>query len=451
MSETTQQPEKKEIIDRLYDAIDDDTLDNARDLIAQLHPSEIADALESLPGKSRHILWELVEPGLEGDVLSELQSTVRNELLEDMHPHEVINVTRDLDADDVADIIQELPDEVRDTVFLAMDEQYRQRLASVLSYPDDSAGGLMNIDVISVRTDVTLDVVLRYLRLLKELPEKTDELMVVDRDNRYLGVLPLTALLCRDTSATVSDIMTDKEAIPAMTPAHEVAKLFEQRDLLSAAVINEDNLLVGRITVDDVVDVIQEEAEHTMRSMAGVGQEDIFAPVLQSIKHRAVWLGINLITAFLAASVIGRFEDTIQQIVALAVLMPIVAGMGGVAGSQTLIIVTRGLATGQIGKSNAQDLLYKELGVGLLSGIVWATVVSTIVYIWFDDLSLGLVIGMAMITNLIVAALAGSGIPLVLKKAGIDPAIAGGVILTTITDVTGFLTFLGLATWLLLN
>ncbi len=451
MNETEQQIEKEEIIDKLYDSIDNESLDDARELISHLHPSEIADALESLPGKSRTTLWDLVDSAVEGDVLSELQQSVRNELLEQMHPHEVAQATRDLDADDVADIIQEMPEEIRDTVLLAMDEQNRQRLASVLSYPEDTAGGLMNIDVVSVRADVPLEVVLRYLRLLKNLPEKTDDLMVVDRNNKYLGVLPLTSLLCSDAGVNVHDIMISKDAVAAMTPESEVAKLFEQRDLLSIAVVNENDQLLGRITVDDVVDVIQEEAEHTVRSLAGVGYEDIFAPVIQSMQHRALWLGINLITAFLAAWVIGQFENTIQQIVALAVLMPIVAGMGGVAGSQTLIIVTRGLATGQIGKSNARDLLLKEVTVGLFSGLFWASIVATIVYFWFEDIDLGMVIGMAMMTNLIIAALAGAGIPLLLKKIGIDPAMAGGVLLTTITDVVGFLTFLGLATWLLLG
>jgi len=326
-----------------------------------------------------------------------------------------------------------------------MNEQNRQRLTSALSYPEDTAGGLMNIDVISIRTDVTLDVVLRYLRRLGEIPEKTDNLMVVDRDNKYLGVLTLANILLKDPDTSVGEIMTKQTGIPADTPAGDVAKIFETRDLVSAAVVNQNNLLLGRITVDDVVDVIQEEAEHAVRSMAGLGDDDMFAPVITSTKRRALWLGINLATAFLAAWVIGRFEDTIQQLVTLAVLMPIVAGMGGIAGSQTLTIAIRGIALGQISKSNAKALIFKEGAVGVLNGIMWACVVALIVIMWFQNLSLGIIIGLAMIINLIIAALAGAFIPLALKRFNIDPAIAGGVILTTVTDVVGFMTFLGLA------
>jgi magnesium transporter len=439
------------IVDRLYRALYEDDQKEARELLAQMHPSEIADAMESLPGKARAAIWNLLSPDIEGEVLSELQVQVRVELLEQMQPFTVAQVTKHLDADDVADILQELPADMKDTVLLAMDEQNRQRLTSILSYPEDTAGGLMNIDIVSVRADVSLDVVMRYLRLLHQLPEQTDSLMVVDRENKYIGVLPLTDVLTRDPESTVGEVMTAQTGIPAMTPAKEVARLFEQRDLLSAAVVNEDNMLLGRITVDDVVDVIQEEAEHTFRNMAGVGHDDMFAPVFSSTKRRAIWLGINLITAFLAAWVIGQFEDTIRQLVALAVLMPIVAGMGGIAGSQTLTIAIRGIALGQIGRSNARALLIKELAVGFLNGLIWSLIVMLIVVLWFEDWPLGIIIGFAMFINLFVAALAGAVIPLGLKRFGIDPAIAGGVLLTTVTDVIGFMTFLGLATVFLLT
>ncbi|HKK16971.1 MAG TPA: magnesium transporter [Gammaproteobacteria bacterium] len=451
MTETIQQESQPDIIDQLHSVLVDEDYDAARHLLADMHPSEIADAMEGLPGKARQAAWGLIAPEKKGDVLSELQVAVRTELLEQMQPHEVAYATRDLDTDDVADIIQELPEATRDTVLLAMDVQKRQHLASVLSYPEDTAGGLMNIDVISVRADVTLDVVTRYLRQLGSIPEQTDDLMVVDRENNYLGVLSLADVLIKPPESTVGEFMTDKTPIPANADEADVAKMFEQRDLFSAAVVNDENKLLGRITVDDVLDVIQEEAEHTVRSMAGLGYDDMFAPVVTSARRRAIWLGINLVTAFLAAWVIGQFEDTIKQLVALAVLMPIVAGMGGIAGSQTLTIAIRGLALGQIGRSNARALLLKELLVGLLNGLVWSLVVALIVILWFGAWPLGVIIGLAMIVNLIVAALAGALIPLLLKRMGVDPAIAGGVLLTTVTDVVGFVTFLGLATLFLLS
>lgn len=451
MSDDTQQENNNNLIEHLYTALTAEDTDQANRLLRQMHPSEIADAMESLPGKARDAIWHLVGPELEAEVLSELQVSLRTELLQQMPSYEVLRITRKLDADDAADIIQELPEKLKDTVLLAMDEQNRQRLASVLSYPEDTAGGLMNIDVVSVRADVTLDVVMRYLRLLRKIPEKTDDLMVVDRGNKYLGALSLTDLVTKDPEATVGEVMTEKTAIPARMPDIEVARMFEQRDLFSAAVVNDDNVVLGRITVDDVVDVIKEEAEHTVRSMAGLGIDDMFAPVITSARKRAVWLGINLVTAFLAAWVIGQFEETIQQLVALAVLMPIVAGMGGIAGSQTLTIAIRGIALGQISKSNARALLFKELAVGFFNGLVWSMIVMLIVVLWFDDWPLGMIIGLAMLINLFVAALAGAIIPLALKHFGIDPAIAGGVLLTTVTDVVGFMTFLGLATIFLLS
>jgi len=309
----------------------------------------------------------------------------------------------------------------------------------------------MNTDVIPIRADVPLDVVIRYLRRVENIPQRTDNLMVVDRENQYLGVLPVIDILVSEPDESVGELMIEEAGISADLSANEVAKIFEQRDWISAAVIDEQGVLLGRITVDDVVDVIQEEAEQTVRSMAGLGDDDMFAPIITSTKRRAVWLGINLATAFLGAWVIGRFEDTIQQLVALAVLMPIVAGMGGVAGSQTLTIAIRGIALGQLGKSNARALMLKEISVGLLNGLMWASVVSVIVVFWFGNTLLGFIIGLAMMVNLLVAALAGAVIPLGLKHYGIDPAIAGGVLLTTVTDVVGFMTFLGLASIFLVS
>jgi magnesium transporter len=430
----------------LIEAFEAGQFDRVRTLLADLHPSEIADLLEGLPTKARETLWGFIPAEQQGSVLSHAQDTVRAGLLELMQPKQVAEVTVGLAADDAADILQDLPEEVVDTVLLSMDAQNRERVSSILSYPEDTAGGLMNTDVVSVRADVTMDVVARYLRQLGTLPERTDSLMVVDRQNYYMGTLPLSNVLTMKPEVTVGAGMQPGMAIPATTPDHEVTRIFEQRDLLSAAVTDDNGKLLGRITVDDVVDVIQDEAEQTVFSMAGLGEEDAFAPVLASAKRRAVWLGINLITAFLASWVIGRFEDTIEKLVALAVLMPIVASMGGNAGIQTLTVAVRGLALGQLSKTSLRFLLLKECAVGLLNGAVWAGVVALVALLWFDNPLLGLIIGMAMIINLAVAAIAGAMIPIALKKAGVDPAVASGVLLTTVTDVVGFMTFLGLAT-----
>ena len=443
--------QKPPTIDALHEALENDNRETAKIVIANLHPSEIADILESVPSKEREELWDLIDAELEGDVLAHMQDAVRAEFLEHMRPDEVIDATKDLEADDVADILQDLPEDIAGTILQSMDEQNRQRLSSILTYPENTAGGLMNVDVVAIRADVPLDVVTRYLRLLGEIPEKTDNIMVVDRDNKYLGVSPLTELLIRDLETKVSQWVEEEPYVYVETSTTEVAKTFEQRDLLTAAVVDDKGFLLGRITVDDVVDVIQKEAEQAVRSMAGLSDEEMFSPFIASTKRRAVWLGINLLTAFLGAWVIGRFEDTIQQLVALAVLMPVVAGMGGIAGSQTLTIAIRGIALGQIAKTNVKPLLIKELSIGILNGIFWSCVVAIVVILWFGKLSLGVIIGASMIINLIIAALAGATIPIILKRYGIDPAIAGGVILTTVTDVVGFVTFLGLATIFLLS
>jgi magnesium transporter len=446
MKKIAQQESVLSVIDSLHKAIDQEDLKLARDIVATVHPSEIADVIERMPGDERNNIWNLINTEQKGDVLSHMRDAVRTEFLEQMNPIRLADATRNLDADDVADILQDLPVDMVDMVLRSMDEQNLQRLSSILTYAGDTAGGLMNIDVVSVRADVSLDTVSRYIRLLGSIPEKTDNLMVVDRENHYLGVLPLTELLVRDPQTTVGAWMGKVPHFSAHAPKIEVAKLFEQHDLVSAAVIDEEGRLLGRITIDDVVDVIQETAEHALRSMAGLGEDDMFSPVMVTTKRRAIWLGINLLTAFLAAWVIGRFEDTIHELVALAVLLPVVAGMGGAAGSQTLTIAIRGIALGQIVKTNIIPLLKKELTVGILNGILWSCVVASIVILWFNNPLLGLIIGVAMIINLVTAAFAGAIIPLLLKRYGIDPAVAGSVILTTLTDVVGFMTFLGLAT-----
>ncbi len=429
-------------------AIEHGTLQQFRKTLNALHPAEIAHLLESLPPHQRVIAWELVNPEDDGEVLLNVNDEVRANLIREMETHELVAATERMDLDDLADIVQDLPHTVMREVLRSMDKQNRQRLEAVLSYPEDSAGGLMNTDTITVRADVTLDVVMRYLRLRGEIPELTDSLIVVNRYDRFLGVLPLTTLLTRDPSLTVAEVLErDVEGIPATMQAKQVAQRFEDRDLISAPVVDDNGKLLGRITIDDVVDVIRDEADASLMSMAGLSvDEDMFAPVIPSARRRAVWLGINLATAFLASWVVGLFESTIQRVVALAVLMPIVASMGGIAGSQTLTLVVRGLALGQIGHANARWLIVKEISVGLLNGAMWALVVASVAILWFHDYRIGAIIAAAMAINLLCAALAGVLIPLAQRRLGIDPALAGGVVLTTVTDVVGFMTFLGLGT-----
>lgn len=452
MSTFDEHNRNQELVLSVQEALEANDLLAVRDALGTLHPSELADLLESLPSEIRDELWVHVKPEAEGDVLAEANDRVRAALLENMAPHQVAAATASLDSDDAADILQDLPESRADEVLRSMDEQNRARIASILSYSEDTAGGLMNVDVVTVRADVEVEAVLRSLRMNPSIPEKTDSLMVVDRENIYLGVLALSTLVSAPMSAYVGDLMKiDAEGIPASTDATDVALVFEQRDLLSAAVVDNNGSLLGRITVDDVIDVIREQSAHSFMSAAGLNEEDdIFAPVVAATRRRSMWLGINLGTAFLAAWVIGRFEATIEQLVALAILMPVVASMGGVAGSQTLTIVIRGLALGQIGSANARLLLYREMAIGVLNGILWAVIVALVAGVWFSDIWLGVVIGSAIIVNLIAAAFSGAVIPLILRRIQVDPALAGGVVLTTVTDVVGFVAFLGLATIFLL-
>ncbi|TXI72832.1 MAG: magnesium transporter, partial [Dechloromonas sp.] len=334
------------------------------------------------------------------------------------------------------------------------DRENRERLEQVLSYPEDTAGRLMNPDVITVRADVTVDVVLRYLRLRGEMPEHTDHLFVVSRRHQYLGRISLTALLLSEPGRPINQMLdTDEQpAIPVTASAAEVASQFEDHDWISAPVVDGNNILLGRITIDDVVDIIREQAEHQALSAAGLDEdEDMFSPVPRAARRRMVWLGVNLATAFLAASVVGRFEDTIEKVVALAVLMPIVAGMGGNAGTQVLALMVRGLALGQVGASNAKVLLWKEVRVALLNGLTLGALLAGVVWLWFKDLPLSLVIYAALIMNLLFASLAGVLVPLTLRRLGFDPALASGIFLTTVTDVMGFFVFLGLGTLILLH
>jgi magnesium transporter len=438
------------ILDTLHNYLSTGSFAKVNELVEQLHPSEIADILESLPQKQRDKLWQCID---QGEVLPYVGDSVRGELMIDMPPAEIAVATEGMESDDAVDVLQDLPDDLAEKVLQTMDMQHYRRLSQVLFYPENSAGGLMNIDVLTVRTEMSLKMVLKYLRRFDKLPEKTDVLMVVDSNNYYCGVLLLTDLLINAPPLIVEQIMsTEIEAIPAHAPAHEVALLFEQRDFLSAPVVDEQGILVGRITIDDVVDVIRAEADHNLMGRAGLDEDDdMFAPVFTTTRNRALWLGVNLATAFLAAYVIGLFEATIEKIVALAVLMPVVASMGGIAGSQTLTIVIRGMALNQITSTNIPWLLKKELAVSMLNGAMWAVVVAIIAILWFGSVKLGFIIGSALIINLFFAALAGVLIPILLQRLSIDPALAASVTLTTITDIVGFGTLLGLATLLLIN
>ncbi|GAB3094146.1 magnesium transporter [Aestuariicella hydrocarbonica] len=433
----------------INEALDSGTFQQVRRLLNGLQPVEIAHLLESSPPPSRRILWTLIDPELEGEVLQELSEDVQLQFLRGMNTEKVVEITEGMDTDDLADVLQRLPDAVIQEVLAAMDAQDRQRVEQVLSYDEDTAGGLMDTDTITVRPRVTLDVVFRYLRRHDELPGSTDSLIVVSGKGEYVGLLPLSKLLTSSPNSTVREVMsTGLEAIPATMRDTEVASLFERHDWISAPVVDDDGIVVGRITIDDVVDVIREDADHSLMSMAGLDEEeDTFAPIHRTAPRRAIWLGINLLTAILASSVINIFQGTIDKVVALAVLMPIVASMGGVAGSQTLTVVIRGMALGQIGRSNINWLVSREFFVGLINGMLWALTMALVAGWWFEDPIISFIIAAAMVINLLTASVAGALLPITLRSIKIDPALAGSVALTTITDVVGFFAFLGLATY----
>ena len=435
-------------LDRLSTALESGTFLDVRRMLNGLPPADVAHLLESSPPKYRHILWQMVEVEREGEVLGELSDELQAHFLSDMGAAEVALITEGLADDDIADILQQVPDRITREVLTAMDHQDRARLERVMHYPDDVAGGLMSTDTITIRARLTLEVVLRYLRRHDEIPEMTDNLIVVNRSDQFIGLLPLRTLLVSDPSVSVREMMqTDVEPIPVNMSDSDVARLFERNDWVSAPVVDDNGRLLGRITIDDVVDVIREDADHSFMSMAGLDEEeDTFAPVSRAAPRRAVWLGINLATAFIAASVINLFQDTIEKVVALAVLMPIVASMGGIAGTQTLTVLIRGIAMGQVGRNNQLWLVNRELIIGVLNGVLWAGVVAVAASLWFEDWHIGLIIAAAMIINLITAALTGALLPLLMTRLKIDPALAGGVVLTTVTDVVGFVSFLGLAT-----
>ena len=444
----TQATEQNNLLSRLDGAIDSVTLNQVRHSLNNLSPPDIAHQLETAPPKFRRILWELVDPEISGEVLQELSDEIQLEFLDEMDSAEVASLTEGLDVDDIVDILQQLPDRVIPEVLQAMSIQDRQRVESVLTYDEDTAGGLMDTEVITVRPDITVDVVLRYLRRFEEIPQITDNLIVVNRDDTFVGNLPIGLLLTSAPTTRVREVMnTEVRAIPVDLIDTKVSQLFKRHDLVSAPVIDDQKRLVGRITIDDVLDVIVEDADHSLLAMAGLSDtEDTFSSIGKTVPRRAVWLGINLLTALLASTAISLFEHTLDKLVALAILMPIVASMGGVAGSQTLTVVIRGMALGQIERGNISWLLSKEFATGALNGLLYALVVGCVVSLWFQDATMALIIGLAMAINLMAAALSGTLLPILLKSINIDPALAGTVILTTITDIVGFISFLGLAT-----
>ncbi|MDR9435365.1 MAG: magnesium transporter [Thiohalophilus sp.] len=452
----TQKEDKSSQLERVQQALRREDREAVEALIDAAHPADIADMLESLAMEQRLLFWEQVPHAIKGEVLWETHDEVREYLIDHTSTHELATALVSLETDELADLYEQLSPPVIDALLQRLDDEQRRRLEAVSAYPPDSAGGLMDIDAVAVRDDVTLDVVLRYLRRLRsrqgELPEHLDAVTVVDEDNIYQGVVLLSDLVSLGQGLTVAEIMQrDVPAVDATTPVGRVARLFEDRDLISMAVIDEQQRLLGRITIDDVVDVIREQGERHLMGRAGMTEEaDMFAPVFRSARHRAVWLGVHLVNAFIGAWVISRFGASIEQMVALAILMPVVASMGGVAGNQTLTLVTRGIALEQIARSNAGLLLAKEVAVALVNGVIWAVVVALIATAWFDNLGLGLVFAVALLINFLNAAILGSVLPLLLRRLGIDPALAGGVILTAVTDVVGFFVFLGLAALLLM-
>lgn len=435
-------------VTRVTDALRSGTASDVAAVLADISPGDIAHLISSSPPSTRDELWTLLDHEQEADVLNELPDDIRNTFLAELQPEAVAEIISQLDDDDVADILHELPQADTDKILGSLTDDDRDRFETALSYPDDVAGGLMSTDALTIRADLSMDVVLRYLRRHTRLPENTDSLIVVNRDHKYVGLLPVRTLLVSDTHVSVREMMkTEREPLDAMTSADEVARRFERNDWISAPVVDPQGKLLGRITIDDVVDVIREQADHSLAVMAGLGDGDVFTTVLATAPQRAIWLAINLATAILAASVIAFYQDTIEKVVALAVLMPIVASMGGIAGTQSLTVLIRAMAMGQINDRTEIWLVRREIFVSIINGLIWAFVIAVIAAYWFDDTTLGLIIAFAIIINLITAGIAGASLPLILDRLRIDPALAGGVVLTTITDVVGFFAFLGVAAY----
>ena len=447
-----QQPDNN--LGQLIQDLESDQVAGIRKTLTSLNPPEIARLLESLTVGKRKIIWQLVDQEDEGEILKELVDDVRQNLIEEMDASELIAVTQDMELDDLADLLIDIPEAITEQIITALDQQDQVRLESVMSFEENTAGGLTNPRIVSVRRGITIEVLIRYLRKLRKLPEDTNYIYIINKHNEYLGAVKLVDLFVEDKGKNIEDIMDESvKPFTAEADSHQVSLDFQDLDIISAPVVDDQNKLLGQITIDDVVDVIQDQANSEIFNMAGLDDEDdIFAPVLVSSKRRAVWLGMNLVTAFIVAGAVGLFKEILGQIVILAVLMPIVASMGGVAGNQTLILVIRGIATKKIQRSNAIKLLIKEGSVALLNGLTWSIVVSVLAVVLFQTpWNIGYIIGAAMLLNILASAIAGVSIPFLLKKVGIDPALAGGVMMTTLTDVLGFITFLGLATLFLLE
>ena len=438
--------ENKENLKIILDDSSNLSLNQIRRLLNDMSSSEIAHALESSPPKQRSIIFSLLETEEEGDVLFELGEEIQQDLISNISNEELSEAVKELELDEIVDILQNLPEERMKTILSNMSKVDRQRIEMGLTFPENTAGGLLNTDVISVRPNNSIKEVLSYLRDQKELPDSTDKIFVVNNDNNYLGELPISKIITTDPVMNVREIMeTDIPAINVNLEDKDVATIFERNNLISSAVIDHKGQLIGRITIDDVVDVIREDADQNLLGMAGVA-EDTFAPPGRAAKSRVFWLAMNLVTAFIAASTINIFQDVIDKIVYLAVLMPIVASMGGVAATQTLTIVLRGLTLEQINTSNIKWLFKRELAVSIINGIVLSTLVAISTYLWFQDYTLAVLIASALVINLISSVIAGILVPLILRKLKQDPAIGGSVVVTTITDVVGFFSFLGLAT-----
>ena len=429
----------------ILDDSSDLSLNQLRDLLSSMSSSEIAHALESSPPKQRKLLFSLLETNEEGDVLADLGEEIQQDLVSNISNEELTEAVKELELDEVVDILQNLPEERMKIVLSKMSLRDRNRIELGLIYPDNTAGGLLNTDVISVRPNHTIEVVITYLRNQDELPENTDKIFVVTTNDQYIGEISISKIITSAPTLTVEEVM-EKGTAPILVSQDdkEVAIIFERNDLISSAVINNSGELLGRITIDDVVDVIREDADQNFLGMAGVA-EDTFAPPGRAAKSRVFWLSMNLMTAFIASMTINVFQDVLNQIVYLAVLMPIVASMGGVAATQTLTIVLRGLTLEQINSSNIRWLFKRELAVSILNGLVLSILVGFVTYFWFEDLVLSLLISCALIINLICSVIAGVFVPLILRRLNQDPAIAGSVVVTTVTDVVGFLSFLGLA------
>ena len=436
----------EELLKKIQDQEVEPSINQIRRLLSGMHPSEVAHSIESLPPKERKFLWSLIDTQDEGEIIAELHDEIQQELISEISAEELITILGDLELDEIVDILQVLPDRKTENILSAMSMRDRKRIREALEYPEDSAGGLMNTDIISVRPKHNLEVVMRYLRAQRELPKNTDQIFVVSRENKFLGSLPISTIIVSDPNLNVRELM-ETETQPLLVDLNDkdVSRLFEQNDWVSAPVIDKESNLIGRITIDDVVDVIMEDADQNFLGMAGVA-EDTFAPPARAARSRILWLSINLLTAFIASMTISLFQATIDQIVYLAILMPIVASMGGVAGTQTLTIMIRGLTLQQINHSNLQWLYKREIAVSIVNGILLSILVGGITYFWFKDIIIATLICVAMVVNLVCSAIAGIFIPIILRKFNQDPAIAGSVVVTTVTDVIGFFTFLGLAT-----